>query len=163
MNLLRKLTELFPMRYLSRHISKRDLENFGLLVLICFMIIVYKINKSWFFSVFSLTLLISGERTSIHLCPNAGNTRLSYWKNFETKKKHILLSLRWSVWSFHRIGWTFFLLRRLRFCLWFIKGKWPLQLLWSKQDSGHQGQRQIQLRQIFISRCSWSSAKASLI
>lgn len=37
------------MRYLSRqiqlNISKKDMVDFGLLVLICFMIIVYKINK----------------------------------------------------------------------------------------------------------------------
>jgi hypothetical protein len=50
MNLLRKLTELSPIRFVSRHlrmdVSKKDLVDFGLLMLICFMIIVYKINKA---------------------------------------------------------------------------------------------------------------------
>jgi hypothetical protein len=50
MNLLRKLTELSPMRYLSRRvqidITKKDLVDFCLLALICFMIVVYKINKA---------------------------------------------------------------------------------------------------------------------
>jgi hypothetical protein len=50
MNLLRKLTELSPIRFLSRQvrvdISKKDLVDFGLLAAICFMIIVYKINKA---------------------------------------------------------------------------------------------------------------------
>jgi hypothetical protein len=49
MNLLRKLTELSPMRFISRRVqidvTKKDLIDFGLLALICFMIIVYKINK----------------------------------------------------------------------------------------------------------------------
>ena len=50
MNLLRKLSELFPFRYLNRQvkidITKKDFENFCLLVLICFMIIIYKVNKA---------------------------------------------------------------------------------------------------------------------
>jgi len=50
MNLLRKLTELSPVRFLSRQvridISKKDLVDLCLLALICFMIIVYKINKA---------------------------------------------------------------------------------------------------------------------
>jgi hypothetical protein len=50
MNLLRKLTELSPIRFFSRYVrvdvSKKDLVDFGLLLLICFMIIVYKINKA---------------------------------------------------------------------------------------------------------------------
>ena len=50
MNLLRKLTELSPIRFISRQIrtdiSKKDLIDFCLLALICFMIIVYKINKA---------------------------------------------------------------------------------------------------------------------
>ncbi len=49
MNLLRKLTELSPMRFISRQIridiSRKDLIDFSLLVLICFMIVVYKVNK----------------------------------------------------------------------------------------------------------------------
>lgn len=48
MNLLRKLTELSPVRYLSRYVdvTKKDLVDFCLLTLICFMIIIYKINKA---------------------------------------------------------------------------------------------------------------------
>jgi hypothetical protein len=50
MNMLRKLTELSPLRFVSRRIrvdvSKKDIIDFGLLALICFMIIVYKINKN---------------------------------------------------------------------------------------------------------------------
>jgi hypothetical protein len=50
MNLLRKLSELLPFRYLPRQIkleiSKKDIENFCLLALICFMIIIYKVNKA---------------------------------------------------------------------------------------------------------------------
>jgi hypothetical protein len=48
MNLIRKLTELSPMR-LSRtiriDISKKDVIDFSLLTMICVMIIIYKINK----------------------------------------------------------------------------------------------------------------------
>jgi len=46
--MLRKLTELSPIRFLSRYvsISKKDIADFCLLALICFMIIVYKINKA---------------------------------------------------------------------------------------------------------------------
>jgi hypothetical protein len=50
MSLLRKLSELLPFRYLPRQIkleiSKKDIENFCLLALICFMIIIYKVNKA---------------------------------------------------------------------------------------------------------------------
>lgn len=48
MNLLRKLTELSPVRYLTSYvdISKKDLIDFFLLTMICFMIIIYKINKA---------------------------------------------------------------------------------------------------------------------
>lgn len=46
MNLIRKLTGLSAMRFLARNISKKELIDFALLTLICFMIIVYKINKS---------------------------------------------------------------------------------------------------------------------
>lgn len=50
MNLLRKLTGLYPIRFISRQvridISKKDLVDFCLLALICFMIIVYKVNKA---------------------------------------------------------------------------------------------------------------------
>jgi len=48
MNLLRKLTELSPVRFLSRYvdISKKDVIDFCLLAVICFMIVVYKINKA---------------------------------------------------------------------------------------------------------------------
>ncbi len=49
MNLLRKLTELSPIRFLSHvriDISKKELIDFCLLTLICFMIVVYKINKA---------------------------------------------------------------------------------------------------------------------
>ena len=48
MNLLRKLTGLSRTRYLSRYvnISKKDVIDFCLLTLICFMIIIYKINKA---------------------------------------------------------------------------------------------------------------------
>jgi len=50
MNMLRKLTELSPLRFVSRRIrvdiSKKDLVDFALLMIICFMIIVYKINKA---------------------------------------------------------------------------------------------------------------------
>lgn len=50
MNMLRKLTELSPIRFIFRQlkidISKKDLIDFCLLVLICFMIIVYKVNKA---------------------------------------------------------------------------------------------------------------------
>jgi hypothetical protein len=50
MNLLRKLTELSPIRYFSRQvkvdISRKELDNFLLLTLICFMIIIYKVNKA---------------------------------------------------------------------------------------------------------------------
>lgn len=50
MNLLRKLTELSPFRYMSRlvriDITRKDIIDFCLLALICFMIIVYKINKA---------------------------------------------------------------------------------------------------------------------
>jgi hypothetical protein len=49
MNLLRKLTELSAMRNFSRTIridvSKKDVIDFSLLTLVCFMIIIYKINK----------------------------------------------------------------------------------------------------------------------
>lgn len=48
MNLLRKLTEFSPTRLLSRYvdITKKDLVDFFLLALICFMIIIYKVNKA---------------------------------------------------------------------------------------------------------------------
>jgi hypothetical protein len=50
MNLLRKLSELLPFRYFPRQIkldiSKKDIENFCLLAIICFMIIIYKVNKA---------------------------------------------------------------------------------------------------------------------
>jgi hypothetical protein len=50
MNLLRKLSELLPFRYVPRQIkldiSKKDIENFCLLAIICFMIIIYKVNKA---------------------------------------------------------------------------------------------------------------------
>ena len=48
MNMLRKLTGLSPARIVSRYvdISKRDLVDFCLLTLICFMIIIYKVNKA---------------------------------------------------------------------------------------------------------------------
>ena len=49
MNLLRKLTELSPLRFLSHvrmDISKKELIDFGLLAVICFMIVIYKINKA---------------------------------------------------------------------------------------------------------------------
>ena len=49
MNRLRKLTELSPIRFLSHvrvDISKKELIDFGLLALICFMIILYKVNKA---------------------------------------------------------------------------------------------------------------------
>jgi hypothetical protein len=50
MYLIRKLTELSSLRYVSRQIrldiSKKDLVDFCLLTLICFMIIVYKMNKA---------------------------------------------------------------------------------------------------------------------
>jgi hypothetical protein len=48
MNLLRKLTELTPVRFISQRfdISKKELVDFCLLALVCFMIIVYKINKA---------------------------------------------------------------------------------------------------------------------
>jgi hypothetical protein len=48
MNLLRKLTELSPVRFISQRvdISKKDLVDFFLLAIICFMIIVYKVNKA---------------------------------------------------------------------------------------------------------------------
>lgn len=49
MNLLRKLTELSPIRFLSHariDISKKELVDFGIFSLICLMIIVYKINKA---------------------------------------------------------------------------------------------------------------------
>ncbi|HWJ27225.1 MAG TPA: hypothetical protein VNS32_11825 [Flavisolibacter sp.] len=47
--MFRKLTELSAMRNFSRtvriDISKKDVIDFSLLMLVCFMIIVYKINK----------------------------------------------------------------------------------------------------------------------
>jgi hypothetical protein len=50
MNLLRKLTELSAARLLSRYIrisvTKKEFEDFMLLALVCFMIIIYKINKA---------------------------------------------------------------------------------------------------------------------
>jgi len=53
MNLLKKLTELASMRlsFLSNKqikvdISRNDWINLGLTMLICFMIIIYKVNKS---------------------------------------------------------------------------------------------------------------------
>jgi len=50
MYLIRKLTELSSLRYVSRRIrldiSKKDLVDFCLLTLICFMIVVYKVNKA---------------------------------------------------------------------------------------------------------------------
>ena len=50
MNLLRKLTELSLLRYVLRQhrldISRKELVDFCLLSLICFMIVVYKINKA---------------------------------------------------------------------------------------------------------------------
>lgn len=48
MNLLRKLTELSPLRFISQRvdISKKDVADFFLLAIICFMIIIYKINKA---------------------------------------------------------------------------------------------------------------------
>jgi hypothetical protein len=48
MNLIRKLTELFPMRFISQriNISRKELVDFFLLAIICFMIIIYKVNKA---------------------------------------------------------------------------------------------------------------------
>jgi len=48
MNLLRKLTELSPVRFISQRIdiSKKELADFFLLALVCFMIIIYKVNKA---------------------------------------------------------------------------------------------------------------------
>lgn len=53
MNLLKKITELASMRLsilssrqIKVDISRSDWINFGLTMLICFMIIIYKVNKS---------------------------------------------------------------------------------------------------------------------
>jgi hypothetical protein len=48
MNMLRKLTELSPVRFISKRvdISKKELVDFFLLAMICFMIIIYKVNKA---------------------------------------------------------------------------------------------------------------------
>ena len=69
MNLLRKLTELSLLRYVLRQlrldISKKDLVDFCLLTLICFMIVVYKINNaSAFVHQYSQTRNIRENSTS---------------------------------------------------------------------------------------------------
>jgi hypothetical protein len=48
MNMLRKLTELSPVRFISKRvdISKKELVDFFLLAMICCMIIIYKVNKA---------------------------------------------------------------------------------------------------------------------